>query len=59
MATGSPETLRSHRSSQGQQEDQLDRYQMRKLLVRSEGDKVQALYILAITTGMHSGELLR
>ncbi len=36
----------------------LDEEQVRKLLEAVEGDKFEALYVLAITTGMRSGELL-
>ncbi len=36
----------------------LDEDQVRKLLSTVEGDTLEALYILAITTGMRSGELL-
>ncbi len=36
----------------------LDEYQVRKLLSTVEGDTLEALYVLAITTGMRSGELL-
>src|SRR5215208_4381744 len=31
---------------------------MRSLLVAAKGDKLEALYVLAITTGMRQGELL-
>ncbi len=36
----------------------LDEHQVRKLLSTVEGDKLEALYVLAITTGMRKGELL-
>jgi integrase len=36
----------------------LDEGQVKSLLEAVEGDKLEALYILAITTGMRSGELL-
>ena len=36
----------------------LDEDQVKRLLKAAEGDKLEALYILAITTGMRSGELL-
>jgi integrase len=36
----------------------LDEEQVRGLLKAVEGDELEALYVLAITTGMRSGELL-
>ena len=36
----------------------LDEEQVKRLLKAVEGDKLQALYILSLTTGMRSGELL-
>jgi len=36
----------------------LDEEQVKRLLKAAEGDKFEALYVLAITTGMRSGELL-
>jgi integrase len=36
----------------------LDEEQVKRLLKAAEGDKLEALYVLAITTGMRSGELL-
>ncbi len=36
----------------------LDEDQVKRLLKAVEGDKLEALYVLAITTGMRSGELL-
>ena len=36
----------------------LDEEQVKGLLRAAEGDKLEALYVLAITTGMRSGELL-
>jgi integrase len=36
----------------------LNEEQVKRLLKAAEGDKLEALYVLAITTGMRSGELL-
>jgi integrase len=36
----------------------LDEDQVKRLLKAVDGDKLEALYVLAITTGMRSGELL-
>jgi integrase len=36
----------------------LDEGQVRRVLKAVEGDKLEALYVLALTTGMRSGELL-
>jgi integrase len=36
----------------------LSEEQVKRLLKAAEGDKLEALYVLAITTGMRSGELL-
>ena len=36
----------------------LDRGQARALLAAAEGDRLHALYVLAVTTGMRQGELL-
>jgi integrase len=36
----------------------LDEEQARGLLKAAEGDELEALYVLAITTAMRSGELL-
>ena len=36
----------------------LNEEQVKRLLKAADGDKLEALYVLAITTGMRSGELL-
>ena len=36
----------------------LDRDETRRLLVAAAGDRLEALYVIAVTTGMRQGELL-
>jgi integrase len=43
---------------QGTEISPLDEGQVKRLLKAAEGDKLRALYVLAVTTGMRSGEIL-